>query len=69
MIKMFYSNFCYYIRVNFFVFRHLFYYELMKINHLTFISALIEENEDDDELSDWETGKKPLSCSQTKHIF
>ncbi len=42
----------------------------MKINH--FISELIEENEENEELSEVErkkhfrTGEKPLSCSQTQ---
>ncbi len=42
----------------------------MKINH--FFSELIEENEENEELSEVEginhfrTGEKPLSCSQTQ---
>ncbi len=43
------STFCCYIRVHFYVFSH--FYELMKINH-SFISELIEENEENEELSE-----------------
>ncbi len=54
MIKMLYNN-CLLSAVTSgftFVFSHFFFYELMKINH--FISELIEENEENEELSEVE---------------
>ncbi len=51
---------------------YIFVYDLMKKTIFTFISELIEENEENEELSEVEginhfrTGEKPLSCSQTQ---
>ncbi len=73
MIKMLYSN-CLLSAVTsefMFVFSH-FFFELI---NFYFISELIEENEENEELSEVEginhfrTGKKPLSCSQTQKVL